>query len=146
MFLEQPKLRVGATEPLTADDLKQIELLYACGHGGGISFSPFQLETGFFRGIRHDGDLVAMAGVQVVSHHESVAAVGNVFTRPDCRGQGLAQIVTSAVVAALLDAGIRTIGLNVERTNTAAIRAYEAIGLRSHLNYYEGVADRLPQS
>ena len=61
-------------------------------------------------------------------------------------GRGLAQIVTSAVVAALLDAGIRTIGLNLERTNTAAIRAYEAIGLRSHLNYYEGAADRLPQS
>ena len=57
-----------------------------------------------------------------------------------------AKIVTSAVVAALLDAGIRTIGLNVERTNTPAIRAYEAIGLRSHLNYYEGAADRLPQS
>ena len=77
------------------------------------------------------------------SRTESVAGVGNVFTRPDCRGQGLAQTVTSAVVMALKEAGIRTLGLNVEQTNPAAIRAYERIGFRAHFTYYEGLAERV---
>jgi predicted GNAT family acetyltransferase len=72
-----------------------------------------------------------------------VAGVGNIFTRPDHRGQGLAQIATSAVAMALKDAGIRTIGLNVEDTNTGAIRVYERIGFRAHFSYYEGMADRI---
>jgi hypothetical protein len=61
--------------------------------------------------------------VQVSSRQEGLAAVGNIFTRPDCRGQGLAQIVTSAVVTSLRAAGIQTIGLNVDSTNTRDIWA-----------------------
>jgi hypothetical protein len=38
---------------------------------------------------------------------------------------------------------VRTIGLNVERTNHAAVRAYEALGFETALSYYEGVADRV---
>jgi predicted GNAT family acetyltransferase len=33
--------------------------------------------------------------------------------------------------------------LNVEATNTAAIRAYERIGFRTHFTYSEGIADKL---
>ena len=142
MFLENFNPRAGATEPLTNKDRDQIERLYATGDGGGIAFAPFQLDTGFFRAVRRGGDLVAVAGVHVVSRNESVAAVGNIFTPPEYRGEGLAQLVTSAVVMALKDAGIQTVGLNVENTNIAAIRAYEHLGFRTHLNYYEGVADR----
>jgi ribosomal protein S18 acetylase RimI-like enzyme len=144
MFLEEPNLQSGTTEPLTGKDRERIERLYATGDGGGIAFAPFQLDTGCFRAVRREGELVAVAGVHVVSHNESVAAVGNIFTHPEYRGQGLAQRVTSGVVRALKDAGIRTIGLNVEHTNMAAIRAYERLGFRTHFNYYEGVADRLP--
>lgn len=144
MFLENFNPRTGTTEPLTDKDRDHIERLYATGDGGGIAFAPFQLDTGFFRGVRREGELVAVAGVHVVSRNEGVAAVGNIFTHPEYRGQGLAQSVTSAVVMALRDAGIRTIGLNVEHTNLAAIRAYERLGFRTHFHYYEGVADRLP--
>ncbi len=144
MFLENFDPRSGTTEPLTGNDREQIERLYATGDGGGIAFAPFQLDTGFFRAVRRNSELVAVAGVHVVSRNESVAAVGNIFTHPEYRGQGLAQQVTSATVMALRDAGIRTIGLNVEHTNMAAIRAYEHLGFRTHFNYYEGVADRLP--
>jgi len=143
MFMENFNPRVGTTEPLTGSDLDRIERLYATGDGGGIAFSPFQLDTGFFRAVRRGGELAAVAGVHVVSRNESVAAVGNIFTHPEYRSQGLAQLVTSAVVAALRDAGIRTIGLNVENTNGAAFRAYERLGFRTHFHYYEGVADRL---
>ena len=133
----------GDAEPLTRQDHDDIERLYATGDGGGIAFAPFQLDTGFFRGIRQDGRLIAVAGVHVVSRKESVAGVGNIFTHPDCRGRGLAQIVTSSVVTALQAVGIQTIGLNVEHTNAPAIRAYERIGFRLRFHYYEGAADRL---
>jgi predicted GNAT family acetyltransferase len=102
-----------------------------------------QLTTGFFRGVRDAGTLVAIGGVQVVSVAEQVAAVGNVFVREDRRGRGLAQTVLSATVEAVLDVGIRTIGLNVKRTNAPAVRAYEALGFRRALVYYEGMADRV---
>ena len=144
LFLDAPNLRDGPSEPLTLQNRGEIERLYATGDGGGIAFAPFQLETGFFRGIRRDGDLVAVAGAHVVSRQESVAGLGNIFTRLDCRGHGLAQTVTSAVAAAVSEAGIRTIGLNVEDANMPAIRAYERIGFRTRFDYYEGVADRVP--
>ena len=142
MFLENLAPRVGTTEPLTARDFAEVERLYATGDGGGIAFAPFQLRTGFFRGIRRNRELVAVAGVHVVSVQESVAGVGNIFTRPDFRGQGLAQTVTSAVARALHETGIRTIGLNVEETNAPAIHAYDQIGFHTHFDYYEGPADR----
>ncbi len=143
MFLQDLEPQRGAAEPLTAGDLAQVERLYASGDGGGIAFAPFQLDTGFFYGIRKGAELVSVAGVHVVSRNESVAGVGNIFTRPDCRGQGMAQIATSAVAAALREAGIRTVGLNVEQTNTGAIRVYERVGFRSSFSYYEGMADRI---
>jgi len=142
MFLETPHLRSGNTERLAVENCPEIERLYATGDGGGIGFAAFQLRSGFFRGIRRDGDLVAVAGVHVVSIQESVAGVGNIFVRPDCRGQSLAQTVASAVVTSLQEAGIQTVGLNVEDTNISAIRAYERIGFRTHFDYYEGPADR----
>jgi len=144
MIVEEFAPRTGATEPLTSAHLAEIERLYNSGDGGGIAFAPFQLATGFFRGIRRGVDLVAVGGVQVVSRQESVAAVGNIFTHPGHRGEGLAQTVTSAVVLALLEAGIRTIGLNVASTNTAAMCAYERIGFRTRCRYFEGPAERVP--
>ena len=144
MFLDVFQPRRGRVETLSSADRNEIEHLYASGEEGGIAFAPFQLNTGFFRGIRREGELVAVAGVHVSSRNEGVAAVGNVFTRPDCRAQGLAETATSAVVASLREAGIQSIGLNVEKTNTSAIRAYERIGFRSHFSYFEGIADKVP--
>lgn len=143
MILEHFKPLRGETIKLGPSNLTDIERLYSTGDGGGIAFAPFQLETGFFRGVRHGGELVAVAGVQAVSISEGVAAVGNIFTRPDCRGQRLAQITTSAVVGALVNSGIATIGLNVEADNTPALRAYEKIGFVTRFTYFEGPAERV---
>ncbi len=142
MLVDDFRPRQGAVERLGPGDQQEIERLYATGDGGGIAFSGFQLRSGYFRGVRRGGELVAAGGVHVVSRNEGVAGVGNIFTRPDHRGHGLAQVVTSAVVSALQDAGIRTIGLNVECSNAPAVRAYQAIGFRSCFSYYEGVAER----
>ena len=135
--------RSGAAEPLGPGHRGEIEALYASGDGGGIAFAPFQLATGMFRGVRQGGELVAVAGVHVMSRHESVAGVGNIFTHPAHRSRGHAQVAASAVVMALREAGISTIGLNVEHGNAAAIRAYERIGFQAGFRYYEGVAARV---
>jgi ribosomal protein S18 acetylase RimI-like enzyme len=142
MFLDGSPEYEDSAEPLGPADCEEIEALFATGDGGGTGFGSFQLKTGLFRGIREDGKLIAVGGVHVVSQTESVAGVGNIFTRPDARGRGLAQRVTSSVVAALRRAGIRTIGLNVEHTNAPAIRAYERVGFVRRFRYYEGVAER----
>ncbi len=144
MFVEELWPRTaGNVEPLGPALEGEIQALYATGDGGGIAFAPFQLATGMFRGIRDEGgELVAVAGVHVLSRNESVAGVGNIFTHPNHRGKGYAQAVTSAVVTALREAGIATIGLNVEHDNAAAIAAYERIGFRARFHYFEGVAAR----
>ena len=143
MFLDTFRPKSGSVEALSFANCSEIEHLYASGDRGGIAFAAFQLRSGFFRGIRQGGELVAVAGVQVWSRSEGVAAVGNIFTRRDCRGKGLAQTVTSAVVTSLRETGIQTIGLNVENTNTTAIRVYERIGFRTHFSYFEGTADKV---
>jgi ribosomal protein S18 acetylase RimI-like enzyme len=128
--------------PLTVADSAEVRALFDTGDGAGIAFSPAQMEAGFFRGIREAGDLVAVAGTHVVSRQESVAGVGNVFVRAHRRGHGLAQTVLSAVVASVRQAGVRTIGLNVESTNAPARRAYENLGFRTQFLYVEGEAER----
>ena len=136
------KPRHDTTVALGLEHADQIQRLYATGDGGGVAFGAFQLETGFFRGVVRDGELVAVAGVHVVSSAESVAGVGNVFTRADWRGRGLAQVTTSAVTSALMAAGIQTIGLNVESNNGPAIAAYERLGFGAAFEYWEGAARR----
>jgi ribosomal protein S18 acetylase RimI-like enzyme len=142
MFLDGNGARESEAVPVTRADLPAIERLYQDG-GGGTAFASFQLDSGFFRGVRRGNRLVAVAGVQAVSTAESIAAIGNVVTHPAWRGHGLARATVSAVVAALRRAGIATIGLNVEDSNTPAIRAYERIGFRTRLRYIEGAADRV---
>lgn len=133
----------GETAPLGPDDLADIQQLYGTGTGAGIAFAPAQLHTGVFRGVRLEGTLVAVAGAQVVSSGQGVAAVGNVFVRPDHRGRGLAQRALSATVTAIRARGIDTIGLNVERENAAAVHAYEKLGFQAVLRYVEGPATRV---
>ena len=145
MVIEKPQsFQSAPTLRLERGNAGEIQSLYSTGSGAGVAFGAFQLDTGFFRGVRDDtGDLIAVAGVHVVSTGESVAGVGNVFTREDYRGKGLAQITTSAVTNALFEAGIETIGLNVEQDNAPAIRAYEKLGYRAAFEYWEGTAVRL---
>lgn len=140
MVAQEWRPRHGEWTVLGPEDENEIRCLYDTGDGGGVAFAPYQVATGFFRGVRRGGELVAVGGVHVVSRTESVAGVGNIFTRPDCRGQGLAQVVTSAVVEALRAEGIRTIGLNVESTNAPAIAAYERLGFAARFTYVEGPA------
>ena len=126
-------------------DLAALQQLYADGQSTGEVpdfFYPSMIEQGVFFGIWEDKALVAAAGTHLVAPLESVGAIGNVYTRRDRRGRGLALRVTCAVAAELLRLGLRTVALNVNQRNAAAIRVYERLGFARYCAFYEGVAAR----
>jgi GNAT superfamily N-acetyltransferase len=103
-------------------------------------FEPRMLASGLYLGVRRGGELIAMAGLHVRSERYRAAALGNVATHPDARGQGLGRAITAALCRRLLDRGIDRIGLNVREANTAGRALYEGLGFATHLRYQEGVA------
>lgn len=133
---------VSRLGPEHADVLTALYALAAEPGEAIVSFSPWQIAHGVFYGV-WDGDaLIAAAGTHVWSLAEHVAAVGNVFTRPDCRGRGLATACTGAVVREAAAAGMNPVVLNVKQGNTPAIRVYEKLGFRTGGVFIEGPALR----
>ncbi len=125
---------------LGVSHLSLLEELYS--HGGGDAFRRRSLELGVFYGVFDAARLVSVAGTHIVSDNGRIAALGNVMTHPDYRGQGLATAATSAVCEELLQRGLGQIGLSVSRSNAAAIRVYEKIGFKRRVPFYEGTATR----
>jgi predicted GNAT family acetyltransferase len=66
--------------------------------------------------------------------------VGNVFTHPDHRGRGYGTATTGAVVAELLQRGIRDVVINVDQENVVAVRIYERLGFERYCPFLEGPA------
>lgn len=127
--------------PLLPAHLAQINALFVLG--GGLAFSPAQVENGVFYGVLDRGTLVAVAGTHLVSAAYGVAAIGNVFTHPDFRGRGYATLATSAVARELRRRGIRDVVLNVAQANAPALHVYEKLGFERHCPFLEGPATRL---
>jgi len=123
-------------EILGDENLDDLTALYAAAYPG-TWFEPRLLATGRYVGIRRDGKLACVAGVHVHSPRWGVAALGNVATLPELRGQGLARGACAALCKLLLDDGIETVGLNVHHENEAAIRAYTRLGFETVAEYTE---------
>ncbi len=128
------------TVRLGPHDLSAVLALTADHPDKPDAFAADQLAQGVFFGLRSGHELVAIAGTHVLAPDLGVAAVGNVFTRPDLRGQGLGTRVTAAVVGELIESGVRTIVLNVAMDNQPAISVYRKLGFWPYRGYYEGVA------
>lgn len=126
--------------PLGPDDLGALRSLYE--EDPPAFFLPEQVKDGVYFGIRESGHLIAVAGTHVVSAVGSVGAIGNVYTRPDCRGRGFAAEVTGAVARELRRRRIATIVLNVVESNRVARRVYERLGFTEYCVFHEGIARR----
>jgi len=129
---------------LRSADLNCIERLYSDGQSTGEApdfFFPPMLKDGVFFGVREGDELVSVAGTHLAVPQEEVAAVGNVYTRRDRRGRGLAARVSSAVVEELMRMDLRIV-LNVNQQNGAAIRVYERLGFARYCEFIEGPAQR----
>src|SRR5262249_43563072 len=119
MMLTKPnRLRAVDTSEvaqLSPADLDETLAFYAASYPGNW-FDPRMLETGYYFGYRQRGRLVSVAGVHVYSPEYEVAALGNIATHPDARGQGYATRVTARLCQALLPSSPQ-IGLNVNAGN-----------------------------
>lgn len=121
---------------LSMAEADELSHLYEASYPGNW-FVPRMLETGFYYGVRRGGALVSVAGVHVYSPRYKAAALGNITTRPDARGQGFATVATARLCQELLRAGIEHIGLNVRADNTSAIGCYTKLGFRHVADYGE---------
>ena len=130
----------AGAERLGTDDCAQLLRLHADGDAAGERPGFFQeasLVNGIYFGVREGEDLVASGGTLVSASEESVACIGNVYTRRDRRGRGLASAVTGAIAAELRRRGVRTIVLNVRADNHTAVRVYERLGFSHYCDYWE---------
>ena len=149
---QQPMIRMGvdrrtfvpvhevATVTLSGLDIRKLNSLYG-SEGGPSYYVPDHIDNGVYRGVVRDGRLVAAAGTHVVSRHEGVAVVGNVFTHPAYRGHGFATAATSAVTEALLEYCDHVV-LTVDPNNTPAVAAYAKLGYREVCHLVEASAAR----
>lgn len=130
---------------LVPADVPRIEALIACGGPfAPDGFAPYQVADGFFFGVEDGaGGLAALGGTHILNFEEGVAAIGNVYTRADCRGKGYARAITSKIVAQLRAAGLPTIVLNVNSENTIARKLYDSLGFVEHCSFVEGSVKRI---
>ena len=125
----------SGVERLSPADLPLLEELYARAYPGNW-FDPRMLATGCYYGWRHAGRIVSVAGIHVYSPRYRAAALGNITTAPDFRGQGLCTAVTARLCQALRTQ-VDFIGLNVRTDNAGAIRCYERLGFAKVAEYEE---------
>ncbi|MEV1286206.1 GNAT family N-acetyltransferase [Micromonospora sp. NPDC049679] len=124
-----------AGELLSPADLAELERLYDVAYPGNW-FDRRMLETGQYVGVRRAGQLLAVAGVHVWSPTYRVAALGNVTTRPDARGRGLATGAVAALCRRLRET-VDHVTLNVKADNAAALAVYTRLGFTPVAEYVE---------
>ncbi len=134
-----PGIPAGEVAALTSADQSAIDTLFADHPDRPDAYHPRQLHDRPFFGIWEGDELVSVAGIHIISEWAGIAAIGNVFTRPDRRGEGLGTRATAALVQNLLDSGFESIVLNVSTENEAAIRCYSKLGFEPHCQYHEGI-------
>jgi len=118
---------------LSVENTNELEQLYKLSYPGNW-FEPQMLKTGCYYGIRHGDPLISVAGVHVYSKDYKVAALGNITTHPQWRGQGFGTIVCAKLCQVLLET-VEHIGLNVKADNLSAIACYQKLGFTSIATY-----------
>jgi ribosomal protein S18 acetylase RimI-like enzyme len=145
MVLANPSALEGLdttqVQQFSPSDISELEAFYRASYPGNW-FDARMLETGYYYGLREEGEIVSVAGVHVYSPAYGVAALGNIATRPDLRGRGLASRVTARLCQALLD-HIPLIGLNVKADNRPAIASYRKLGFEAVGQYEEWALEAL---
>ncbi|MGB2695075.1 MAG: GNAT family N-acetyltransferase [Dehalococcoidia bacterium] len=131
---------VGETRRLAGSDARRINQLYRL-EGTPAFYTARNVDEAVYYGAFRHGRLAAVAGTHVVAPDEGIAVVGNVFTHPKFRNQGLGTLVTSAVTEHLLRT-CREAVLSVNPRNTPALLAYQRLGYREAGRMIEGTAAR----
>ncbi len=129
------RVDTSAVQQLGISDAKDLQELYSMSYPGNW-FESRMLKTGYYYGVRQGGTLVSVAGVHLYSQQYRVAALGNITTHPQFRGQGLAAAACTKLCQALLPT-VDHIGLNVKADNKGAISCYAKLGFEPVATYEE---------
>ena len=143
MILKQPRNTVVENECLIEmgpNDAERLKDFFQLSYPSNW-FDPAMLNCHPFIGYVHNHQLVSVAGIHVFSPEYKVAALGNITTHPDFRGQGFASLCTAALNQQLMSQ-VELIGLNVHMKNTAAIRSYEKVGFELTHRFAEMMLER----
>jgi GNAT superfamily N-acetyltransferase len=130
---------VGDAVRLDQGDTQHLNRLYELGLNAYLPREA--VAAGVYYGVRRGTRLIAAAGTHVISPMYGIAAVGNVYTHREYRGQGMAKVVTSAVTSELLQT-VETVVLNVRADNPPALAAYRALGYHEHSHFEERLVHR----
>ena len=120
---------------LKKEDIGSINALYKVAYEDNW-FDSRMVESGKYFGYFNQGSLIGVAGIHVYSPVYRIAALGNIATHPDFRGQKIAYKLTSALCFDLKKT-VDIIGLNVKSDNSAAIKCYRNIGFEIRSSYEE---------
>lgn len=108
-----------------AGTLPEVDAFYRAQ--GAAAWNPLQFETGpYFVAEDEAGAIIAAAGTHFA--YPALAQIGNVFTAPAARGQGLARACTAAVAHALFARGHGTVSLFVAVDNAPGRACYARLG------------------
>jgi ribosomal protein S18 acetylase RimI-like enzyme len=111
---------------LSVNDLPQIIDFYSVAYPHNW-FDSRMLETDMYYGYYIKDKLVGVSGIHVFSLEYKVAALGNIATHPDFRGQQIGYKLTSALCYDLQKC-VDLIGLNVKSENEYAVKCYKNVG------------------
>jgi ribosomal protein S18 acetylase RimI-like enzyme len=111
---------------LSIENLAIINELYSVSYPQNW-FDSRMLETNKYYGYFINDKLAGVSGIHVYSEKYKVAALGNVATHPDYRGQQIGYKLTSALCYDLQKC-VDLIGLNCRSDNEYAIKCYKKIG------------------
>tara|TARA_Y100000590_G_scaffold469386_1_gene656687 strand:+ start:1455 stop:2228 length:774 start_codon:yes stop_codon:yes gene_type:complete len=99
-------------------------------------YDSFMIETGKFKAIIKDDQILSVAGIHTYSPDYKTAALGNIATHPLHRNQGYGYEVITALCLELMNE-CQWIGLNVLSKNKKAIDLYHQIGFKDQFTFYE---------
>ncbi len=101
-------------------------------------FEPYQLDCGYYVGVRKEGALISVAGTHIVSEAADLAVLGNIVTHPQWRSKGYSTRCTLKILRRLFER-VSLVALTVRDGNDAARRVYERLGFTAHMKYLEGL-------
>lgn len=104
-------------------------------------FDKRMLETEKYFGYFEENELAGVAGIHVYSEKFRVAALGNIVTAKEFRGQSICKKVTSALCKDLFET-VDIIGLNVDKRNLPALSCYTSLGFKIAGEYEEYMLER----
>lgn len=120
---------------ITPDEFESLNEFYDRAYPGNWK-DERMYETGKYFGYFKGEKIIGVAGIHVYSSLFRVAALGNITTDPDFRGQSVCKKVTSVLCRDLFET-TDIIGLNVHKENVSAIRCYKSLGFEINGNFEE---------